>query len=84
MKKVTVTEIAEMLGVPRQRVTQWHMRRARNGFPQPVDRRPYGTPGVPGYRSAARVWDADAVKKWHDGYVPSKGGRPRVASRVTT
>jgi hypothetical protein len=83
-EKVSVSGIARMLGVRREKVSVWISRSSRNGFPRPVDRLPHGTPGVPGYRSATRVWDADAVRAWHESYVPSKGGRPKVASRSST
>ena len=69
---MTMAQLAEELHVDRRQVYSWYTRRARNGFPEPVGKRPLGTGG----RTRA-VWDLAEVKEWHDSYTPSRGGRPR-------
>ena len=69
---MTMSELAAELHVSRQQVGAWHDRRARNGFPEPINRIEYGEGTRP-------VWDLAAVAAWHRAYEPSRGGRPVTA-----
>ena len=69
--RLGLTEIARHLGVKPNQVFMWYCRRDRNGFPEPVGKRPRGANGRPG-----NVWDWDQVRAWHSNYVPDKGGNP--------
>lgn len=73
MNPATATMIAEELGVTLNRVSMWHQRRERNGFPESIGRMEIGEGRS--HRREARVWDLDAVKDWYKNYVPDPGGR---------
>jgi hypothetical protein len=72
---MTASELAAELHVSRQQVHAWYMRRARNGFPEPVRRAQWGG----GYRP---LWDLSEVTAWRRDYEPSRGGRPAAAKVV--
>lgn len=65
-----VAEIADLLGVSRQRVAKL---RERPDFPDPV-----------GELAQGSVWDLDAIEAWNGSGLRHSGGRPRgeVASRI--
>lgn len=67
---MTMSELAELLGVDRRQVWAWNTRSARNGFPQPIRT-------IMRLGHTVHVWDADSVLAWHQRYVPSVGGRPK-------
>lgn len=61
-----VTEVAELLGVSRQRLAKL---RERLDFPDPI-----------GNLAQGAVWDLDEVEAWHGaGSRPSRAGRPKAA-----
>lgn len=61
-----MTAAGTAVGVSRQQIWAWYSRRDRNGFPAEL-------------REDARglLFDLDEVIRWHEGYVPQTGGRPR-------
>jgi transposase len=65
---VSMSDIAKELGVRRATVWAWDQRRERNGFPQHVK--------MSDERRPRKLYDHEAVMKWHTEYTPSKGGAP--------
>jgi serine/threonine protein kinase len=66
-----VTEVAELLGVSRQRLSKL---RERPDFPDPI-----------GNLAQGAVWDLDVVEAWHGaGSRSSRAGRPKAAEAART
>lgn len=66
-----VTEVAELLGVSRQRLSKL---RERPDFPDPI-----------GNLAQGAVWDLDVVEAWHgSGSRTSRAGRPKAADAART
>lgn len=59
-----VAELAELFGVGRTTISNWHARTDKNGFPDPV-----------AILAAGPVWDRTDVVTWHALYVPGRGKR---------
>ena len=74
---VTFAEIGRRLGLSRQTVYMWHVRRSRNGFPQPASQYIFNHRKCP-------LFDWSAVSTWHENYVPNVGGRPAAQPVDTT
>lgn len=71
MRMGGVTEVAELLGVSRQRLSKL---RERPDFPDPI-----------GTLAQGAVWDLDAVEAWHGaGSRTSRAGRPKAADTAKT
>lgn len=66
----SISEVAAALGEATNQASMWFNRRARNGFPEPVEYLKASN----GVMSAH--FDIDAVRVWRLYYVPSKGGKP--------
>jgi len=69
----TYKDIAELLGVTSNQVYAWHKRARTTGFPEPEhyvsghgDLRLLGAP----------EFDFEKVLRWHENYVPKRGGAP--------
>ncbi len=67
LTQVTRADIARLMGVRRQAVSNWIVRRPRNGFPHPV-----GTAMAQLRRGERRVqtWDLAEILAWRASYVP--------------
>lgn len=68
MRLATFTDLANELDVKTNQVFMWSQRRERNGFPEPVLRRPAKNGLV------APWFDVEEVLEWRAHYVPAKGG----------
>lgn len=71
---VTLTQIAQLLGVSTNQVHMWHTRQGANGFPEPIGSviRPVAGP------RKGPLFDVDAVIEWHLGYNPMGWAATRV------
>jgi predicted DNA-binding transcriptional regulator AlpA len=73
--EVWLSEAARRLGLKRQVVFNWYVRRNRTGFPNHI-----------GWRTRSgrrvRVWDYAEIEAWKKDYVPALGGRPPLKKPV--
>lgn len=70
---ITMAEAARLLETTRQQVASWFRRRSNNGFPEPVT-----SEVLNDYKYVARYWRPSELVEWRKGYVPDKGGRPKM------
>lgn len=73
---MTMAELAAELHVDRRQIHAWYKRRARNGFPEPIAKRPIGTEG-----RERLLWDIGQVSAWRKTYTPGMGGRPKGSAK---
>jgi len=66
---ITMSDIAQELGVLRATVWAWDQRRNRNGFPQHR--------GWTQEKRPRKLYERTEILEWYRGYTPSKGGAPK-------
>ena len=59
-----VAELADLLGVRRTTISQWHSRQHQNGFPEPIT-----------FLAMGPVWDEAKVVAWWKDYTPLRNMR---------